>query len=70
MYTPAVCSRVALAKSSLKQADAAPHEIGEYKRTLNAHLANNRNFTEGVGRALIYWAMTQDKVDSDAQRLE
>ena len=70
MYTSAVCSRVALAKASFKQADAPPHEIGEYERTLNAHLADNRDGTEWIRVTLGDWAMTQDEVDSDAQRLE
>eukprot|EP00964_Phaeocystis_antarctica_P001217 scaffold647_cov70-Phaeocystis_antarctica.AAC.12 len=55
---PCVCSTVALTKTSFKQTDAPPHEIGEDERTLNAHLADNRDFTEGIRVTLGNRAMT------------
>ena len=60
----------ALTKAGLEQTYAPPHEIGEYERTLNAHFADDRDFTEGIRVTLGNRAMTQDEVGSDADFLE
>ena len=61
MYTGSLAtegSRATFTKASLKQANAPPHEIGECERSLNANLADKRDFTEGIRRALANRGMT------------